>query len=95
MTHEPRKPVTFLQALFPVAGLIVLLVYGLIIRPMVQGLTAFPLEIVFLSAAVLSISQLGYLGFSWLEIQAAIVKKLARAFPTILILQTVVMNHLA
>ena len=86
MTREAHKPVTFLQALFPVAGLIVLLVYGLIIRPMVQGLSAFPLEIVFLSAAVLAISQLGYLGYSWLEIQDSVVKKLARAFPTILIL---------
>lgn len=86
MTHEPRKPVTFLQALFPVAGLIVFLVYGLIIRPMVQGLPAFPLEIVFLSAAVVAIAQLGYLGYSWLEIQDSIVRKLARAFPTILIL---------
>ena len=86
MTDEPRKPVTFLQALFPVAGLIVFLVYGLIIRPMVQGLTAFPLEIVFLSAAVVAIAQLGFLGYSWLEIQQSIVNKLARAFPTILIL---------
>jgi NhaC family Na+:H+ antiporter len=86
MSDVPRKPVTFLQALFPVVGLIILLVYGLIIRPMVQGLPAFPLEIVFLSAGVLAIAQLGYLGYSWLEIQQSIINKLAKAFPTIMIL---------
>lgn len=86
MTDESSKPASFYQALVPVAGLICLLVYGLIIRPMVQGLPAFPLEIVFLSAAVLAIAHLAYLGFSWHEIQDSIVRKLARAFPTILIL---------
>ena len=86
MTDETSKPVSFFQALIPVAGLIVLLVYGLIIRPMVQGLPAFPLEIVFLSAAVLAIAHLAFLGFSWIEIQDSIIRKLAKAFPTILIL---------
>ena len=84
-----RKPVTFLQALFPVLGLVLILAYGLFIRPLVQGLSAFPLEIVFLSAAVVAISQLAWLGYSWQEVQESVVAKLAKAFPTILILFTI------
>jgi NhaC family Na+:H+ antiporter len=86
MQGPTPKKATFLQALFPIVGLIVILVYGLIVRPMVQGLEAFPLEIVFLSAAVVAISQLAYLGYSWQEIQDSIIQKLAKALPTILIL---------
>ena len=89
MRSDPLKKTTFLQALFPVLGLVVILVYGLIIRPKFQGLAAFPLEIVFLSAAVIAITQLVWLGFSWQEVQDSIVKKLAKAFPTILILFTI------
>jgi len=90
MPNTPSKKVTFLQALFPVLGLVVILVYGLIIRPLFQeGKEAFPLEIVFLTAAVIAIAQLTWLGFSWEEVQDSIVKKLAKAFPTILILFTI------
>lgn len=90
MPNPPSKKVTFLQALFPVLGLVSVLVYGLIIRPHFQeGLEAFPLEIVFLTAAVIAISQLAWLGYSWQEVQDSIVQKLAKAFPTILILFTI------
>jgi len=44
---------------------------------------------VFLTAAVIAIAQLAWLGFSWQEVQDSIVKKLAKAFPTILILFTI------
>ena len=64
MSTAPTKEVSFLQALFPVGGLITILVYGLIIRPKVQDLDSFPLEIVFLSAAVLAITQLSLLGLA-------------------------------
>lgn len=86
MQENSSKETTFLQALFPVAGLIVIILYGLIIRPKVQGLDAIPLEIVFMSASVVAILQLTYLGYKWDEIQTAIINKLAKAFPTILIL---------
>ena len=89
MPNPSLKKTTLLQALFPVLGLVLVLVYGLIIRPMVQGLDAFPLEIVFLTAAVIAIVQLAWLGYSWQELQDSIVKKLAKAFPTILILFTI------
>lgn len=86
MENKSRKPVTFLQALFPVAGMISIILYGLIYRPMIQKVSAFPLEIVFLSAGVLAAAQLAWLGYTWLEIQQSIVNKLAKAFPTLLIL---------
>ncbi len=89
MSHPTPRKTTFLQALFPVAGLVIVLTYGLIIRPQFQELAAFPLEIVFLTAAVIAISQLAWLGFTWQEIQDSIVAKLAKAFPTILILFTI------
>ncbi|MCZ6675004.1 MAG: Na+/H+ antiporter NhaC [Verrucomicrobia bacterium] len=86
MPDVPQKQTTFLQALFPVVGLVVILVYGLIFRPIIQGVEAMPLEIIFLSAGILAIGQLVYLGFPWGEIQTSFINKLARAFPTILIL---------
>ena len=89
MARPSPQKTSLLQALFPVLGLVIVLAYGLIIRPHVQHLNAFPLEIVFLTAAVIAISQLAWLGFSWQEVQDSIVKKLAKAFPTILILFTI------
>ncbi len=89
MANPSTPKTTFLQALFPVLGLVLILGYGLIFRPHVQDLAAFPLEIVFLSAAVIAIAQLAWLGYSWQEVQDSIVKKLAKAFPTILILFTI------
>jgi NhaC family Na+:H+ antiporter len=77
---------TFLQALFAVGSLLVLVVYGLMLRPLLFEQSPFPLEIVFLAAAVIAISQLFYLGFSWLTIQKAITDKLSQAIPTILLL---------
>tara|TARA_B100000212_G_scaffold120599_2_gene90279 strand:- start:5182 stop:6639 length:1458 start_codon:yes stop_codon:yes gene_type:complete len=89
MCRPSTQKTSLLQALFPVLGLVIVLSYGLIIRPHVQHLNAFPLEIVFLTAAVIAISQLAWLGFYWQEIQDSIVRKLAKAFPTILILFTI------
>ncbi len=89
MARPSPQKTTLLQALFPVLGLVTVLAYGLIIRPHVQRLGAFPLEIVFLTAAVIAIAQLAWLGFSWQEVQDSIVRKLAKAFPTILILFTI------
>jgi hypothetical protein len=46
---------SFLQALFAVGSLLVLVVYGLMLRPLLFEQSPFPLEIVFLSAAVIAI----------------------------------------
>ncbi len=83
---EKINETTFLQALFAVGSLLILVVYGLMLRPLLFEQAAFPLEIVFLAAAVIAISQLFYLGFNWLTIQKAITDKLSQAIPTILLL---------
>ncbi|MDW3645611.1 MAG: Na+/H+ antiporter NhaC family protein [Bacteroidia bacterium] len=90
--NEPQIPkaeerdISFWQALFPVASLLLLIIYGLILRPKVFGQSQIPLEIVFLLAASISVAQLFYLGFSWKTIQSHMVAKLAKAMPTFLIL---------
>lgn len=86
MNKSENPPINFWKALFPVGSLIMIIAYGLILRPKLWGQEAFPLEIVFLLAAALAIGQLFVLGFSWDEIQTSIMNKLSRAFPTILIL---------
>jgi len=45
----------------------------------------FPLEIIFLLAAVFSATELLILGYKWNDIQNAVVKKIAQGFPVILI----------
>ena len=70
----------------PILFLSAIIGYGLIARPQFLSQEPFPLEIIFLSCAVFSIAQLLILGYDWNEIQNAIVKKLSRGFPAILIL---------
>ena len=82
-----RKPnVRFIYILLPVLFLGALIIFGMVIRPNFFGLPPFPLEIVFLLAAVFAIAELMILGFEWPIIQNAIIKKLAKGFPAILIL---------
>ena len=45
----------------------------------------FPLEIIFLLAAIFSAIELMILGYKWKDIQEAVVKKIAQGFPVILI----------
>ena len=85
-TDSTNAQHSFWAALFAVGTLVVLVVYGLIIRPMVQHVSAMPLELVFLSAAIVVIGQLLVLGFGWQEIQQAIGAKLSQAIPTLLLL---------
>jgi NhaC family Na+:H+ antiporter len=81
-----NKQPYFLPALFAFGTLVLMVFYGLILRPLVFDQPQMPLEIVFLLSAVVVIGQLFYLGFNWEEIQQAIVHKLTRAMPTILLL---------
>jgi Na+:H+ antiporter, NhaC family len=73
-------------ALFAIGALLLAVSYGLIIRPLVLEQAPLPLELVFLLAAVIAISQLFYLGVSWQSIQMSITAKLTQAIPTILLL---------
>jgi len=81
-----HKEVKFIHVLLPILFLMALIVYGLILQPQVFGKEAFPLEIVFLLATVFSAGHLMFIGFKWKRIQKAIVKKLAKGFPAVLIL---------
>jgi len=87
MVKQPdTKSVSFSHALLPILFLAVLVTYGLILRPHVLGLTAFPLEVVFILAAAFAVIELFVLGFKWPEIQQSIVQKLATALPAFFIL---------
>ena len=74
------------QAAIPILGLLLSILYGLILRPHLFHQQAIPLEIVFIIAAIIAISHLSILGFSWEEIQDSIVTKLSKGMPMILIL---------
>jgi len=60
--------------------------YGLILRPHLFNQPSFPLEIVFIAAASFAIAELTWLGFPWEAIQRSIVNKLSQALPAFFIL---------
>ena len=86
MAEKEEKKVTFLQALLPVSFLFIVIIYGLILRPYFYNQEAVPLEIIFLSGAIFTISQLRIMGYSWEKIQKSIIDKLNKAMPTLFIL---------
>ena len=74
-----KKPrLTFFQIILPVLFLGILIVIGMVIRPKIWGQPPFPLEIVFLLAAVFAIAEFMLLGFQWNDIQNAFIQKLAK-----------------
>ena len=83
---SPKRALPFLARILPVLFLGILIIYGMVIRPKVFAQPSFPLEIVFMLAAVFAITQLLFMKFKWEKIQDAIVLKLSRGFPAILIL---------
>ena len=84
--YDPLSDIGDRPALLPAVVLAILVVWGLVVRPLVLDRPAIPLEIVFLASAGFAIAQLLWLGFSWLTIQQSIVQRLAKALPAILIL---------
>ena len=86
MTNNSKSNISFFHLVLPVCILGVLILYGLILQPKVFDKPAFPLEVVFLLASCFSVAHLLFLGFKWISIQKAIVKKLAKGFPAVLIL---------
>jgi NhaC family Na+:H+ antiporter len=81
--------ILFKQALAPILFLLVLVVYGLILRPQFLGQDSLPLEIIFILGAIVAIGQLVWMGHKWTDIQDSIVKKLAGAMPAWFILFTI------
>ena len=76
----------FTTASLPAIFLALLIIWGLILRPLLLEQTAIPLELIFIWAASFAIGQLFLLGFSWNEIQSAVINRLAIALPAIFIL---------
>ncbi|MCP4725340.1 MAG: Na+/H+ antiporter NhaC [bacterium] len=83
------KKTEFKHALLPILFLLVLIIYGLIIRPQLQGLPPFPLEVLFIFAGAFAITQMLWMGFSWDEILKAIINKISSGMPAFLILLSI------
>ena len=77
---------TIYQAIFAISALLLPVIYGLMLRPLLFQQNALPLEMVFLSASILAMSQLAWLGFRWHDIQHAVSLKISKAIPTLLLL---------
>ena len=86
MPEPKERKGTFLQALLPVLFLFLIIIYGLVIRPVFLNQDPLPLEIIFLTAAIFAVTQLMILGYKWNDIQKGIIQKLAKALPTLFIL---------
>ena len=76
----------FMYQLLPMIFLFLLIGYGLIFRPHFLSLNPLPLELIFLLASCFSIGQLMFMGFAWDDIQTAVLGKITRGFPAIMIL---------
>lgn len=86
MSVSKDKKATFLQSLLPVVFLFVIIIYGLVLKPIFFKQEAIPLEIIFLTASIFAITQLRILGYVWEDIQVSIINKLTKALPTLFIL---------
>lgn len=84
---SPKKAeIAFQHAVLPIAFLGIVILYGLIARPLFLQQEALALETIFLAASFFSVSHLLFLGFSWNEIQEAVVGKITTALPAFFIL---------
>lgn len=81
-----KKETTVKNALVPIIGLFVVMVYGLIIQPKVLKLGDMSLEMIFMFASAIGTLNLFYMGYSWSEIQDSMVKKLTQGLPAMMIL---------
>jgi NhaC family Na+:H+ antiporter len=81
--------IKFSHTLFPVIALLIAVTYGLVMRPLVFDLPAFPVEFIFVFAAIVVGAELLWLGFKWDDIQVTIIEKMKMAIPAFLILFTI------
>lgn len=79
--REKRKP-TALQAIFPIAFMFVILAIG-------YGLMGLKTEILIITAGLVAGLMAYYLGYSWKEMQDAVIDKIASTLPATLILWSV------
>ncbi|MFH1965495.1 MAG: Na+/H+ antiporter NhaC family protein [Acidobacteriota bacterium] len=86
MQDQRIENIRLWQAVLPVLFLLSVIVYGLILRPRLFGMEPLQLEIVFIFAAVFTIIELRFLGFSWEEVLKSITDKLSQALPAFFIL---------
>lgn len=78
--------VKFIHQLLPILVVSLIIGFGMIIGPAWLATDPIPLEMVFFLAASYTIAQLLFIGFSWPDLQGAIISKLTKGFPAILIL---------
>jgi Na+:H+ antiporter, NhaC family len=81
-----RKEIRFIHAALPILVLLLLVVFGLIIRPQFLSLPAFPLEVVFILASCFAVAEMAWLGFTWKEIESSVVRKMSDAMAAFFIL---------
>ena len=61
MTSNPK--ISFINQVSPVLFLALLIIYGMVLRPNFFQQSSFPLEVVFMLAAVFAVGELLVLGF--------------------------------
>lgn len=86
LDHSSTTDTPLVQALIPVIVLVILILYGLIIRPLAFHQSPIPLEIIFVLAASATVLQLLLAGHQWKDIQDSIVAKFQKAIPAFMIL---------
>ncbi len=68
------------------ATLVLLIAYGLVVRPLALEQPPLPLELIFILAAATTVLQLFLMGHRWVEIQESIIGKFQKALPAFMIL---------
>lgn len=84
ITPQPRLPLS--KCLLSISIILLMVTYGLIVRPLAFSQEAWSLEIVFLFSATLAISYLVFQGIGWQDIERAIMSRISKALPTLFIL---------
>ncbi len=86
MKNNSDLNISFGRALFPVLVLVLLLLYGLILRPNLFGQKELPVELIFILGTIIAVIQQLLLSIKWKSIFSSIQEKIGKAMPTLLIL---------
>lgn len=78
--------IKLLHQFLPILVVSLIIAFGMVIGPRFFETPSVPLEMVFFLAATYTIGQLLFMGFKWKTVQDAVIDKLAKGFPAILIL---------